>query len=412
MKPFVLFLTFAIAIFAETFNRDLYEMLASDAENRADYNASAKYRRAISENGGGKINRDRWIEALLRMERYEETIVETKAALAKEGEDDFLRRSLAVAFFGKRDLKNAIAAAKMLAKNDGSIENYLLLGDFYAINNENRNALAAFRKAYSIAPVEVAIDKIATILVDRMKKPKEAIAYYETHIVERGCSEYFCSRLASLYAKENDAGGVASAYKRIYKYRSDPVIGQKIVELYLIDKDYKSLIRWLEESRFDDEILLELYKNEKRFGKASKIAAKLYEASGKIDYLALSAMFEYEAGDSGDREVINRTIRSLEKVVSIEKNHIYLNYLGYLLIDHNIDIERGLNYVKLALKSDPNNVYYTDSLAWGYYRMGRLKEAYDLIAKVAAKEKSDPTVREHYDEIKKSYDLSLTESSE
>ncbi|MDR2638683.1 MAG: hypothetical protein LBC09_02465 [Helicobacteraceae bacterium] len=409
MRAFLLLAALAIVSFAAEYSRDLYEIMAIDAENRADFNASAKYRRAIYINDGDQASRLRWIEALLRTERYEEAITEAKKAL-KEGEDAFLRRALAISYYGKRDLKNAIIHASALARLDKTPENYLLLGDLCALDKQDSKALKAYRNAYAIAPSEGAIDKMATMLAERLNRQKEAIAYYETHIAERGCSEYLCSRLASLYAKANDAGGVAGAYKRIYRFRPDLLIGEKIIELYLIDKDYRSLTRWLEETRFNDEILMELYRNEKRFNDAAAIAAKLYRVGGKIDYLALSAMFEYEAGESANEELARRTVASLEKVVAQSKNHIYLNYLGYLLIDHDFDAERGVELVLEALKTEPDNVYYADSLAWGYFKLGRFKEAYDLIVKVAAKEKSDPTVKEHYEAIKQSYEQSLTKS--
>jgi tetratricopeptide (TPR) repeat protein len=409
MKPLLTLLAFCCISAAETFNRDLYEALAIDAENREDFNASAEYNRIIYEKTSDRTNRDRQIEALLRAERYNDAILEARKGLLR-GDTYFLRRVLAIAYYGKRDMPNAIGNAKILTRMTRQADDYILLGDFYLIYNENRNAFNAYQKAYLLSYSETAIDKMAAVLVDRLRNEKDAIAYYETHIVERGCSEYLCMRLASLYAKGSNAGGVASAYKRVYKLRPDPTIGQKIVELYLMDKNYKRLIKWLEETSFNDEILLELYRNEKRFKKAAKIALALYKKSEKIDYLALSAMFEYESGDANNQALIKKTVQSLEKVVAVEKNHIYLNYLGYLLIDHDVDIERGIAFVVQALKIDPNNLYYADSLAWGHYKMGRYKEAYELIAKVAAKENKDSTVIEHYNKIKESYEQSLIES--
>ncbi|MDR2152869.1 MAG: hypothetical protein LBO72_08610 [Helicobacteraceae bacterium] len=400
----------AIVSFAAEYSRDLYEMLATDAQNRMDHNASAAYRRVIYINEGDKLSRYRWIETLLIAQNYDETIQEATAALKKD-DDVFLRRVLAASYYAKGDLKNAIINAKALAKKEQSLDAYLLLGDLYALNKESAKALKAYRSAYAIAPNEVALDKMATILANNLGKPKDAIAYYETHISERGCGEFLCARLASLYAKLNDASGVARTYKRIYKLRPDRVIGEKIIELYLVDKDYKSLSAWLEETRFNDDILLELYRNDKRFDKAAAIASKLYRSSGNIDYLALSAMFEYEAGDGANKELAKRAVDALEKVVAKNRHHIYLNYLGYILIDHDLDVERGVEYVEQALRIEPDNVYYVDSLAWGYFKQGRYKEAYDLIVKVTAKKEDDPTVQEHYNAIKESYEKSLIESS-
>ena len=56
-----------------------------------------------------------------------------------------------------------------------------------------------------------------------------------------------------------------------------------------------------------------------------------------------------------------------------------LNNLGFLLVDMDIDVERGIAYLEESAKKDPRNPSFLDSLGWGYYKVGRLREAYDLI---------------------------------
>ena len=81
---------------------------------------------------------------------------------------------------------------------------------------------------------------------------------------------------------------------------------------------------------------------------------------------------------------------------------LYLNYLGYILIDHNIDVKKGMDYVKKALKNEPNSAYYLDSLAWGYYKLGNCKRADAIMQKVVALGEGDqPEVKEHIEMIKK-----------
>ncbi|MDB4257274.1 hypothetical protein N9818_00310, partial [Arcobacteraceae bacterium] len=60
----------------------------------------------------------------------------------------------------------------------------------------------------------------------------------------------------------------------------------------------------------------------------------------------------------------------------------YQNYYGYLLIDYNINVQKGINLIKSALKTSPNNVAYLDSLAWGYYKLGECKKAFNIMEKV------------------------------
>jgi len=68
-------------------------------------------------------------------------------------------------------------------------------------------------------------------------------------------------------------------------------------------------------------------------------------------------------------ELLNKAIKLYPKYAGA------LNYLGYLYIDKNIDVKRGMNLVKRALKIDKDNPYYLDSLGWGYYKLGEYKKA-------------------------------------
>lgn len=385
--------------------RDLYVMMAMDAAERGDYNASAAYNLHIYNQTGELGYRDAWVESLLRGREYDAVIAITADQLAKS-EDRQMRRYQALAYTGKRDFAAAINTALELIKTDRAAEDYLLLADLHALRGENNKGLEYYKSAYAIEPSEAAVDKIAIMLYERMQNTKEALAYYETHIIQHGCSEFLCQRLANIYAREGNIGGVITAYRRIYKQRPDPIVGQKLVELYLLQKDHNTLARWLEETRYSDLILLEVYKHERQYVKASAVALRLYEERGDIEHLALHAMFAYEAGDPADRQLVLQTVQKLETVVAQSDYHVHLNYLGYLLIDYSLDAARGIELVSRALEREPGNLFYMDSLAWGHYRLGQYDKAYELIKTVKAGVPEDPTVLEHFNAIKKAYDQS------
>jgi len=56
-----------------------------------------------------------------------------------------------------------------------------------------------------------------------------------------------------------------------------------------------------------------------------------------------------------------------------------LNSLGYLYADQGIHLERAVTLIERALSHDPRSGAYLDSLAWAYFRMGRLEEALKLL---------------------------------
>ena len=112
------------------------------------------------------------------------------------------------------------------------------------------------------------------------------------------------------------------------------------------------------------------------------------------------AIYEYEGQSKKDKKLLKSVARKFAKVVKVSNDPLYLNYYGYLLIDHDMDVKKGLSLVKRALKQDPSSPYYLDSLAWGYYKLGLCKKAKTIMLKVSKMSK-DAEVKKHMRAINK-----------
>lgn len=75
-----------------------------------------------------------------------------------------------------------------------------------------------------------------------------------------------------------------------------------------------------------------------------------------------------------------------------------LNYLGYLWIEREESLEAALELVIRAVKLDPDNGAYVDSLGWGFHRLGRAAEAVEALERAARLMPGDPTVLGHLGE--------------
>ena len=65
-----------------------------------------------------------------------------------------------------------------------------------------------------------------------------------------------------------------------------------------------------------------------------------------------------------------------EKALELdEDNATALNGLGFVLVDADLDILRGLRCCKKAVNLKPQNPAYHDSLGWAYFKNGELLEA-------------------------------------
>ena len=65
-----------------------------------------------------------------------------------------------------------------------------------------------------------------------------------------------------------------------------------------------------------------------------------------------------------------------EKALDLDENNATaLNGLGFILIDTDMDVLRGLRCCKKAVDLKPQNPAYLDSLGWAYFKNGDLLEA-------------------------------------
>ncbi|HET7100677.1 MAG TPA: tetratricopeptide repeat protein [Terriglobia bacterium] len=85
-----------------------------------------------------------------------------------------------------------------------------------------------------------------------------------------------------------------------------------------------------------------------------------------------------------------------KKVLAVDPlNDAAANYLGYMLADRGVRLDESVKYIKDALKIEPNNGAYLDSLGWAYHKMNRNDMAQGPLEKAVKLIPNDPTIREH-----------------
>lgn len=114
----------------------------------------------------------------------------------------------------------------------------------------------------------------------------------------------------------------------------------------------------------------------------------------------LAADLYYDRGIAFER--LGDQIKSeadLRKALSIQPdNPIFLNGLGFLLIDNNKNLTEATDLLNRALDIMPNSPYIEDSVAWLLYRQGKIKAAEEKLRQVFAIYK-DPEVIAHLVEV-------------
>lgn len=327
-----------------------------------------------------------------------------------EDRDVSLYRMLVALYIEQGSLVDAENVADEYLAEDTPIEDQMAVAALKIGLNKPEEAVELLKKSYKKSDDERVLLQLVNVLEGDLKKSKEAIALLSNYLNRynnASIGAYF--KLIELYSREKNLEKVAEIYKKLYSKDPQKYFLQKIIEISLYRNDIDGVIFFLEQNKGNEEILFTFYKEKKRFVKAIEIAQKLYKKSKNPKWLAEESMLIYENAKQQSKAVSPHVLKQMGELMeeAIKKglnDAIYFNYYGYTLIDHDLDIDRGIELVKKALEKEPNNTYYLDSLAWGLYKKGKCDKAYEIMKQVVAQEGlSEEEIKIHWDLIRQCY---------
>ena len=318
-----------------------------------------------------------------------------------------VKRLLIPLYLTNRQVKEAKTEAEFLIEVSSEAKDLDLASNPYLYSGEFNKAIDLLNKAYVKSSNEDVLLRMVAIMDEYANERKKAIQLLETHrrmnIVN---SDQLFFKLLSLYVKENSIDGVLDMYIELYKQDQKDEYLNKIIEAYVYKRDIDGAISFLEKNPKDahNQILYDLYKSKKYFDKALVLAESFYKADQNPRWLAEKAILTFEkAKDKNDKQMIKQVVAYFDKAIAQGvDDSIYLNYYGYTLIDKDIDVKKGMKIISDALIQQPDNTYYLDSLAWGYYKEDICDKAYPMMKKVVEMEGlGEPEIAEHWDAIQK-----------
>ncbi|MEW6322928.1 MAG: tetratricopeptide repeat protein [Acidobacteriota bacterium] len=109
--------------------------------------------------------------------------------------------------------------------------------------------------------------------------------------------------------------------------------------------------------------------------------------------LQLGAAYE-QAGRHVDAE------REFRRILAGDPLHApTLNYLGYMLADRGERLPEAVELIERALKIEPGNPAYLDSLGWALFKQGRVAEAEGPLSRAAAGAADNGVIHDHYGDV-------------
>src|SRR3546814_14838558 len=74
---------------------------------------------------------------------------------------------------------------------------------------------------------------------------------------------------------------------------------------------------------------------------------------------------------------------------------VVLNYLGYALLDRNLNLDEAQRLIEKASALRPRDGAITDSLAWVYFQRGDFLRAIALLEQAVQVAPAEPTINDH-----------------
>ncbi|MFT4111689.1 tetratricopeptide repeat protein [Silvibacterium sp.] len=363
-------------------------------------------------------------------------------------------RALAKLLLADNQLTPALKAFQDVAAGDPSDPEALLrISEIQRRQGHYEDALATLKKAKALAPDSIEISFQEGLLDDTLGRFDEAIAIFEklTADSEHTSGQYsepeknnhalFLERLAIIYGEANQTEKAAATWQKLADLGtafSDQAYESEVdayrdgheydkatqVARDAVAKDPSNRARKLmlatqlaDNGKADEGITLAksllskqpsdlevyralatIYTRLRKWKDAAQAIDEAEQLSTKPDdklYVHFLRGVLYER----QKQFAPAEAEFRQVLVIDPKNSMTLNYLGYMLADHDMKLDEALSMIQKAVELDPQNYAYLDSLGWAYFKLGKYNQAEDDLRRAVSRNATDATVHDHLGEL-------------
>ncbi len=141
--------------------------------------------------------------------------------------------------------------------------------------------------------------------------------------------------------------------------------------------------------------LADLYAEQKRTDDALRLLEQARKTFGDDESLTMRVANVYEGG--GRLAEAEQEIRKLMNDDPLNANA--MNSLSYMLAEHGLRLPEAVDLAERALKIEPGNPAYLDTLGWALFKQGRLEDAAAPLAKAAGILTGNSVIQDHHGDV-------------
>ena len=383
--------------------------------------AVAAFRRAIELDPQSAELRAELAGLYARQDNAIAAVEHVEAALALDPDHEEANRILGTVYaaFAERRLPlrqgddpstyvaRAIAALEKATRSGTDAGLALVIGRLYLQSGSYEKAIPMLARVIDERPDFVDAAILLATAQEGAGQTGPAIATLE-EVLRGNPSSYRAQlRLAEIYEREEQWNQAADAFGKAQALnpRASMLTTRRAVALLSAGRaaDAKAIVqRAIASGRpeANEPLLLYLLAESQRVLKeldAAQATAQKLLAANKDDLRALHVL-SLILQDKGDVQGAERTLRDLIARDPIDANA--LNSLGYMLAERGERLEEAVVLLERALKIEPGNPAYLDSLGWAYFQQGRLELADPHLTEAASKLQTNSVVQDHLGDLR------------
>ncbi|MEY4635617.1 MAG: hypothetical protein RJA55_1415 [Acidobacteriota bacterium] len=141
--------------------------------------------------------------------------------------------------------------------------------------------------------------------------------------------------------------------------------------------------------------LADLYTDQKRADDAVRMLEQARKTFGDDEVLTMRLATAYEVG--GKLAEAEQQLRRL--MAEDPLNAVALNSLSYMLADRGLRLPEAVALAERAVKIEPGNPSYLDTLGWALFKQGKVAEAEAPLARAAAALTGNSVIQDHHGDV-------------